>query len=1190
MEAGKLDQGGNSIGIGTYAAKENQAGNSIAIGNEAGATNQNTQSIAIGVEAGKLDQSSNSIGIGTYAASSNQGADSVAIGNLAAVQNQANNSIAIGYFAGNNSQQLYSIGIGTYAGENTQGVSSVAVGNKAGMTTQQDYSVAIGYQCGYDTQGTGSVAIGNNSGNNNQGSSSVAIGEFSGYTNQGSNCIAIGSNAGYTGQPANTNVIGVFNTTDTYPNSSATYIKPIRQFADAMSYGFRSLAYNPTTGEIVQGVSGSAGSEGSGGYGGSFDPFLGMSITSVTPSTIYSNISNSMQMTIFCMTPLMNTIEIGYGYTGSTGPTAIATAATPISIAGIVNFNVTPVNNNPIYFYIKATTMWGLIATNYVKGITPIIVSSTSVSSSSLPSSLVLSTAVTGSTITLLGSIFASATSSNFQVFLNTSGAVGTPGSITNYSYSSNTVVITFSITPTVTGVNTLYVKYTDSLSNVTNIPYLGSNNLGYFVDAATSTFKMPTSILSYTPSTGYKRESATTMIITTTGGAGPAGSLTFYYGSSTGATSISSLTQGGTSTILSNTSSISVQPLVGTWYPYIMITSPFNITGSLIGSNVPFTSRSYIHATSIVSYTPTTIVSGDTPSFTLTFGGYDTELSGTALVYYSTSSTSSSGVFTQLGSAVTIVNGLVSFNVSAIIPASVDDYYLYARTISTLSVQGPILSSTTRLKCRSYVFPTIFTCNNILYATFTRPMYLTFSVADTIASATVVIYYHSTNSSTNPTQCSTGATGTINKFGMGLASYYLPTAGDFYLYAKVTAFGVVGSFIVTSSPVTVRPPPLRIRYIRLVNATTTDSITCSKIGIYPSESDANADNGNSTNNVVYAARNVATITLGNYMTVVGTALNILSATSWAYSSTDYINLKMPQTTSLQNNVWTPMATFDLTSAYAIYEFESELFIRFSICGGTNSRLRLQVSADNLTYYDRIMAWTTNSITYETKTSQWFTIPASNQMASIPTSFMISNRTTATPRDLSVDSNRTNVTRGTRLWDKITITTQNFSYAYNEEWWYITNGIRGSVAAPTTVPAEQNSLGNQLVVGGGLVFAHNLYSFNCQNLYFTTSWETGTYNALWGVWASNDQVNWTLMKSSRWTDSSNAWNPNSGDGGILAQGANGGTANRFYKFSWVNTQYYVYWKIGIMEIGNQVVSGYSQPAAGLGCLYEIEWG
>jgi hypothetical protein len=211
-------------------------------------------------------------------------------------------------------------------------------------------------------------------------------------------------------------------------------------------------------------------------------------------------------------------------------------------------------------------------------------------------------------------------------------------------------------------------------------------------------------------------------------------------------------------------------------------------------------------------------------------------------------------------------------------------------------------------------------------------------------------------------------------------------------------------------------------------------------------------------------------------------------------------------------------------------------------------------------------------------------------MASIPTSFMISNRTTATPRDLSVDSNRTNVTRGTRLWDKISITSQNFSYDHIESWWQITNGIRGvGGVANLTVPQEQNTLGNQLVVGGGLVFAHHLYSFNCQNLYFTTSWETGTYNALWGVWASNDQVKWTLMKSTRFTDS-NSWTPSSSDGGILSQGPGTGTYNRFYKFSWVNTQYYVYWKIGIIEIGNQVVSGYSQPAAGLGCLYEIEWG
>jgi len=124
------------------------------------------------------------------------------------------------------------------------------------------------------------------------------------------------------------------------------------------------------------------------------------------------------------------------------------------------------------------------------------------------------------------------------------------------------------------------------------------------------------------------------------------------------------------------------------------------------------------------------------------------------------------------------------------------------------------------------------------------------------------------------------------------------------------------------------------------------------------------------------------------------------------------------------------------------------------------------------------------------------------------------------------------------------------------------------------------------------VYSHNVYSLNCTSLYMVTSWETGTYSHLWGVWASNDQVNWTEMATGAWTDTTKMtrWTANAGDGGILYQGASGGTANMFYKLSWTNTQYYVYWKFGVKTAGTPMSTSYTPNPCNCGVLYEIEWG
>jgi hypothetical protein len=235
-----------------------------------------------------------------------------------------------------------------------------------------------------------------------------------------------------------------------------------------------------------------------------------------------------------------------------------------------------------------------------------------------------------------------------------------------------------------------------------------------------------------------------------------------------------------------------------------------------------------------------------------------------------------------------------------------------------------------------------------------------------------------------------------------------------------------------------------------------------------------------------------------------------------------------------------------------------------------------------------LLTWTTSGTTYSAKTDQWYTVPTGKQMQMIPTSFALTNRTTGTPRDLSVDANRTGVTRGLRKWDVISLSSHDFSnsHAPNETWWWITNGGRGVGNAPSgyTGSGENAILGVDAKVGGGLVYSHNVFSLNCTSLFLTTSWDTGTYSHLWAVTASNDQVNWTEMATGAFTDTTKMvpWTPIASDGGILWQG---GMSNRFYKLSWTNTQYYVYWRLGIKTAGTPMNGSFCN----CGCIYELEW-
>ena len=164
-------------------------------------------------------------------------------------------------------------------------------------------------------------------------------------------------------------------------------------------------------------------------------------------------------------------------------------------------------------------------------------------------------------------------------------------------------------------------------------------------------------------------------------------------------------------------------------------------------------TSRQYTQATSIVSFTPAIPVQSATTTFAVTLGGYETVVNGTSSVYYS--ATDSDTNPTLIGTA-TLLSGVVT--VSGLVP--LNTFYLYARSISPTSVQGSLLVSSL-VTPRVYSFPTSVTFTSIQVNANTQ---LTFAPADGLASASVIIYYHSSNTSTNPTQCGTG---TISSSGI---------------------------------------------------------------------------------------------------------------------------------------------------------------------------------------------------------------------------------------------------------------------------------------------------------------------------------------------------------------------------------------------------------------------------------------
>ena len=289
---------------------------------------------------------------------------------------------------------------------------------------------------------------------------------------------------------------------------------------------------------------------------------------------------------------------------------------------------------------------------------------------------------------------------------------------------------------------------------------------------------------------------------------------------------SASPITGGGVVTI----TSLSIIPY-NTYYLYGRTISHKNVEGNLFLSAQQITIRGYKHATAIASYTPTTFVDKATTKITLTFTGYDTILSGTADLYYSIQNNDINP--TQIGNtSYAIVKGITT------IPSfffSKGTYYIYARTISSKLEKGPLLSFAQQLTIRDYTVPSSFTVSVLttLYTTVSTSIQLNFSTADGIASANVIAYYDVASNSANPTQLGSG---TVDPSGRATIFFTLPVAGNFYIYAKVTApNGTVGNLLVYNTAfITILDRPSSINFKTFNFASITDAAAVTTLGTLP--------------------------------------------------------------------------------------------------------------------------------------------------------------------------------------------------------------------------------------------------------------------------------------------------------------------------------------------------------------------
>ena len=249
--------------------------------------------------------------------------------------NAGTNSVSIGPYAGQTSQGPQTVAVGSGAGSNNQDFESVAIGWNAGNSNQSNKAVTIGALSGKTSQGQYAVAVGYKAGETNQGPQSVSIGLHAGKSGQGSTAIAIGRSAGELNQHNNTTIINASGNTLNSINSSAFYVKPIRQ-----ANGSRLLNYDPNSGEISYFGDGSSGqvlqTDGSGILSWS-SPASGVSQLNGLSDVLVDGVSNS-SIWIGTIPPNIRTWQSSYGINdGANWNTAVGQSALYKVVNGVDN-------------------------------------------------------------------------------------------------------------------------------------------------------------------------------------------------------------------------------------------------------------------------------------------------------------------------------------------------------------------------------------------------------------------------------------------------------------------------------------------------------------------------------------------------------------------------------------------------------------------------------------------------------------------------------------------------------------------------------------------------------------------------------------------------------------------------------------------------------------------------------------
>jgi len=147
------------------------------------------------------------------------------------------------------------------------------------------------------------------------------------------------------------------------------------------------------------------------------------------------------------------------------------------------------------------------------------------------------------------------------------------------------------------------------------------------------------------------------------------------------------------------------------------------------------------------------------------------------------------------------------------------------------------------------------------------------------------------------------------------------------------------------------------------------------------------------------------------------------------------------------------------------------------------------------------------------------------------------------------------------------------------------NGKRGSGGGTS---GTEGNFHYKLREGGALIFTHITYGFNWNTFYMVESWETGSYDAIFKVYGSDNKADWIELASESWNNW-DTWTPDSNDSGIDFNGS-GNLVYRKLQWSQPVTKYYRHYMF-------KCHSGESRHSwqqhgfdVSMGAMYEIEWG